>query len=66
MAEATAAAPLNVRPVCRRRYVEVALRFAQRLERLRPGGVEATEVASDMTRVLAERRSALPAAAAIE
>lgn len=50
----------------RMKYVEVALRFAQRLERLRPGDVEATEVTSAMTRALAERRNALPAAAAIE
>jgi hypothetical protein len=48
------------------KYVEVALRFAQRLEQLRPGDAEATEVINGMTRVLAERRSAPPAAAAVE
>jgi hypothetical protein len=48
------------------KYAEVALRFAQRLERLRPGDAEATEAIRGMTRVLAERQSAPPAAAEAE
>lgn len=48
------------------KYAEVALRFAQRLDQLRPGDAEAAEVIGGMTRVLAERRSAPPAAAAVE
>jgi len=48
------------------KYAEVALRFAQRLEQLRPGDAEATKVSRRMEAVLEARRSALPVPADID
>ena len=48
------------------KYVEVALRFAQRLERLKPGDPEATKVSRRMEAVLEARRSGQPDPADID
>ena len=50
----------------RMKYVEVALRFAQRLERLKPGDPEATKVSRRMEAVLEARRSGQPVPADID
>ncbi len=42
------------------KYVEPAIRFAQRLEKLRPGDTEAVRTTHEMTAILEERRRAPP------
>lgn len=50
----------------RMKYAEVAIRFAHRLQILRPGDREPDDVIRRMTALIEERRRDLPGAAAVE